>query len=197
MEIKYYKGEQLVDTPKLPILLNSKDIGEVDTYMDEIELIYKDDTLEVSNVNLAEIAEFTGYSVTYPKEIQIDYGDGRGEDYVYDGDILIEGLLEYDFDFNKQDLLRFLVHKNIIKIKNKMNKGTMFLHNHPKMEEKLGLDKDHVIVDRGAWEEARKQCNIVNVSDSLDLEELERKLDIALGKETKETLTEWLSRKRQ
>jgi hypothetical protein len=31
----------------------------------------------------------------------------------------------------------------------------------------------------------------------LDLRELERKLDEALGKETRETLTEWLKQQRQ
>jgi hypothetical protein len=35
------------------------------------------------------------------------------------------------------------------------------------------------------------------VSNSLDLRELERKLDEALGKETRETLTEWLKQQRQ
>ncbi len=32
-----------------------------------------------------------------------------------------------------------------------------FLHRHPKMEEKLGLDKDHVIVDRQDWIKARSE----------------------------------------
>jgi len=35
------------------------------------------------------------------------------------------------------------------------------------------------------------------VRNSLDLRELERKLDEALGKETRETLTEWLKQQRQ
>ena len=35
------------------------------------------------------------------------------------------------------------------------------------------------------------------VSNSLDLRELERKLDEALGKETRETLTEWIKQQRQ
>lgn len=42
-----------------------------------------------------------------------------------------------------------------------------------------------------------KNCNIPRVSNSLDLRELERKLDEALGKETRETLTEWLKQQRQ
>ena len=42
-----------------------------------------------------------------------------------------------------------------------------------------------------------KNCNIPRVSNSLDLRELERKLDDALGKETRETLTEWLKQQRQ
>ena len=42
-----------------------------------------------------------------------------------------------------------------------------------------------------------KNCNIPLVSNSLDLRELERKLDEALGKETRETLTEWLKQQRQ
>jgi hypothetical protein len=36
----------------------------------------------------------------------------------------------------------------------KPHKGTRFLHNHPMTEEKLGVDKDHVIVDRADWVEA-------------------------------------------
>ncbi len=42
-----------------------------------------------------------------------------------------------------------------------------------------------------------KKLNILAVSNSLDLRELERKLDEALGKETGETLTEWLKQQRQ
>ena len=42
-----------------------------------------------------------------------------------------------------------------------------------------------------------KKLNIHTVSNSLDLRELERKLDEALGKETRETLTEWLKQQRQ
>ena len=38
-----------------------------------------------------------------------------------------------------------------------MDKGHNFLHNHPMTEKNLGLDEQHVIVDRNAWEEARKQ----------------------------------------
>ena len=38
---------------------------------------------------------------------------------------------------------------------------------------------------------------LFDVSNSLDLRELERKLDEALGKETRETLTEWLKQQRQ
>ena len=47
------------------------------------------------------------------------------------------------------------------------------------------------------WQEAVKNCAIPLVSNSLDLRELERKLDEALGKETRETLTEWLKQQRQ
>ena len=42
-----------------------------------------------------------------------------------------------------------------------------------------------------------KNCDIPLVSNSLDLRELERKLDEALGKETRETLTEWIKQQRQ
>ena len=42
-----------------------------------------------------------------------------------------------------------------------------------------------------------KKLNIPVVSNSLDLRELERKLDEALGKETRETLTEWIKQQRQ
>ena len=33
---------------------------------------------------------------------------------------------------------------------------TKFLHNHPQKEKMLGLDEDHVIVDREDWEKARE-----------------------------------------
>ena len=36
-----------------------------------------------------------------------------------------------------------------------MDKGKDFLHNHPGDARRLGLDKDHVIVDRDSWEFAR------------------------------------------
>lgn len=42
-----------------------------------------------------------------------------------------------------------------------------------------------------------KNLNIPAVSNSLDLRELERKLDEALGKETRETLIEWLKQQRR
>ena len=42
-----------------------------------------------------------------------------------------------------------------------------------------------------------KLFTIPDVSNSLDLRELERKLDEALGKETRETLTEWIKQQRQ
>ena len=40
------------------------------------------------------------------------------------------------------------------------------------------------------------KLNVPVVSNSLDLRELERKLDEALDKETRETLTEWLKQQR-
>lgn len=46
-------------------------------------------------------------------------------------------------------------------------------------------------------QEQVKNCAIPLVSNSLDLRELERKLDEALGKETRETLTEWLKQQRE
>ena len=45
------------------------------------------------------------------------------------------------------------------------------------------------------WNECEQEKAVV--SNSLDLRELERKLDEALGKETRETLTEWLKQQRQ
>lgn len=42
-----------------------------------------------------------------------------------------------------------------------------------------------------------KKLTIHHVSNSLNLCELERKLDEALGKETRETLTEWIKKQRQ
>lgn len=43
----------------------------------------------------------------------------------------------------------------------------------------------------------KRILRLFNVSNSLNLRELERKLDEALGKETRETLTEWLKQQRQ
>ena len=34
-----------------------------------------------------------------------------------------------------------------------------FLHNHPGLEKKLGIDENHVIVDREDWEKARQTIN--------------------------------------
>ena len=53
--------------------------------------------------------------------------------------------------------------------------------------------------DYAEWLEQKlvKLLTITPVSNSLDLRELERKLDEALGKETRETLTEWLKQQRQ
>ena len=53
--------------------------------------------------------------------------------------------------------------------------------------------------DYAEWLEQKlvKLLTIPLVSNSLDLRELERKLDEALGKETRETLTEWLKQQRQ
>ena len=45
-----------------------------------------------------------------------------------------------------------------------------FLHNHPDTERRLGLDENHVIVDKDDWEYARKQglnLYIPDVSGSL------------------------------
>ena len=43
----------------------------------------------------------------------------------------------------------------------------------------------------------KRILRLFNVSNSLDLRELERKLDESLGKETRETLIEYLKQKRQ
>ena len=70
-----------------------------------------------------------------------------------------------------------------------MNKGYLYLHNHPKMEEMLGVDEKHVIVDRDAWEDARNKglkLPIAVVSKSftakqiVDLLEDEETLDDAI-----------------
>ena len=58
------------------------------------------------------------------------------------------------------------------------------------------LTKILAAMDEYAQQQA-KNCTIPLVSNSLDLRELERKLDEALGKETRETLTEWLKQQRQ
>lgn len=48
------------------------------------------------------------------------------------------------------------------------------------------------------WHESEvKKLTIHYLSNSLDLRELERRLDEALEKETRETLTEWLKQQRQ
>lgn len=75
-----------------------------------------------------------------------------------------------------------------------MDKGHRFLHNHPMTEKRLGLDEQHVIVDRDAWEEARKQVlnlGIPRVSVSLPTpEEIWEKADEMLPTE----FVEWYKR---
>lgn len=44
-----------------------------------------------------------------------------------------------------------------------MNK-TNFLHNHPDTERRLGLDENHVIIDRDAWEYT---LNLPNINGKL------------------------------
>ena len=53
------------------------------------------------------------------------------------------------------------------------------------------------IIGESVANTADKILALFCVSNSLDLRELERKLDEALGKETRETLTEWLKQQRQ
>lgn len=45
---------------------------------------------------------------------------------------------------------------------NKPHKGSQFLHNHPGIEKRLGLDEVHVIVDRADWEKAREIQTILH-----------------------------------
>lgn len=47
------------------------------------------------------------------------------------------------------------------------------------------------------FESELRKLQTNDFNSSLDLKELERKLDEALGKETRETLSEWLNKKRQ
>ena len=58
---------------------------------------------------------------------------------------------------------------------------------------------EHIIIEamEKYAQQQVKNCAIPLVGNSLDLRELERKLDEALGKETRETLTEWLKQQRQ
>ena len=77
------------------------------------------------------------------------------------------------------------------------------------LEEMFKMEQELDIPHRDRWynkdfdkreleaEQSVKNCTIPLVSNSLDLRELERKLDEALGKETRETLTEWLKQQRQ
>ena len=53
---------------------------------------------------------------------------------------------------------------------------------------------EHIIIE--AMEKYAQQ-QAKSCANSLDLRELERKLDEALGRETRETLTEWLKQQRQ
>ena len=43
-----------------------------------------------------------------------------------------------------------------------------FLHNHPQKEKTLGLDENHVIVDREDWEQARELINGLSKGGCLD-----------------------------
>jgi hypothetical protein len=40
-----------------------------------------------------------------------------------------------------------------------------FLHDHPGMQERLGVPKDHVVVDRADWERAVRMCNSTPPAD--------------------------------
>jgi hypothetical protein len=58
-------------------------------------------------------------------------------------------------------------------------------HNHPEMERKLGVDKDHVIVDRDAWENVIKSINLLKEDESEDLEclkEIQKRLEGVIAK---------------
>ena len=66
----------------------------------------------------------------------------------------------------------------------------------------LGKDRDtnfNEVIDKvfDYFESELKKLRVTDVSSSLPLDELEKRLDEQLGKETKETLLEWLNRKRQ
>jgi hypothetical protein len=66
----------------------------------------------------------------------------------------------------------------------------------------LGKDRDsnfNEVIDKvfDYFESELKKLRVTDVSSYLPLDELERRLDEQLGKETKETLLEWLNRKRQ
>jgi len=58
---------------------------------------------------------------------------------------------------------------------------------------------EHIIIE--AMEKYAQQqvenCAMPLVINSLDLRELERKLDEALGRETRKTLTQWVKQQRQ
>lgn len=52
-----------------------------------------------------------------------------------------------------------------------MHIGERFLHNHPMTEKRLGLDENHVIVDRDAWDFVREH-HLSNISneDAYDID---------------------------
>jgi prefoldin subunit 5 len=65
------------------------------------------------------------------------------------------------------------------------------------INEAFEISKKEIDALKAENKELNEQLRLHSVSNSLNLRELERKLDEALGKETRETLTEWLKQQRQ
>lgn len=94
-------------------------------------------------------------------------------------------VLSKDISEKKMEQIRSVINASTIDVRQSVR------------ERKLGEEIKSLKRGQKMIETDVEKLNIPAVINSLDLRELERKLDEALGKETRETLTEWIKRQRQ
>ena len=191
--------------------------GVVETYYDNGQLMsranYEDDKLN----GLYETWYDNGqlWSRTTYKEGKLD---GLSESWYENGQPWIratykDGVVEFVHNKHKQNMveqesIRNVSEEELLRLRRKtLAMEIMLLRDKQVADEitfKESLKQSVRLIeeyDQNKIEEYAQQqvksCAIPLVSNSLDLCELERKLDEALGKETRETLTEWLKQQRQ
>ena len=191
--------------------------GVVETYYDNGQLMsranYEDDKLN----GLYETWYDNGqlWSRTTYKEGKLD---GLSESWYENGQPWIratykDGVVEFVHNKHKQNMVEQESIRNvseeellrldrenlamkIMLLRDKRVAGEITLKESLKQSVRLIEEYDQNKIEEYAQQQV-KSCAIPLVSNSLDLRELERKLDEALGKETRETLTEWLKQQRQ